>query len=297
MSIAPAEHRPFAALAYATVEVLPLSRHVGARVIGVDLTRPLPEAVFRDILNAFHRHGILLFRGQSLGNEDLVRFSARFGRLETYSLRPEIQVRGCPELVNIANIADEHGKPIGLAESGRLWHSDLQFKAEPAIASALYCVECTAGDTEFSRMTAAYDALPEATRQRIDGLKAIHSYLAYNAKYNNATRSMNDPQKKLVPDVAHPIARIHLATGRKALYVSEGMTVGIEGLGDDEARALLEELFAHSTQAQFTYRHVYQVGDLILWDNRATMHRAMPFDARHRRHMKRSTIMAQYPDV
>jgi len=279
------------------IEVSPLSANVGARIVGADLTRPLPDAVFQDIVSAFHRYGILLFRGQTLACEDVIRFSARFGRLETYSLRPEIQVKGYPELVNIANISDENGKPIGLAESGRLWHSDLQFKAEPAIASALYCVECTAGDTEFSGMVAAYDALPEMTKRRIDGLKGVHSYLAYNAKYGNATRAMTDEQKKLVPNVAHPIARVHPATGRKALYVSEGMTIGIEGMQDAEAQGLLAELFAHSTRPEFIYRHVYQVGDLILWDNRATMHRAMPFDGRHRRHMRRSTIMEQFPGI
>ena len=106
------------------IEVSPLSPNVGARIVGADLTRPLPDAVFQDIVSAFHRYGILLFRGQTLACEDVIRFSARFGRLETYSLRPEIQVKGYPELVNIANISDENGKPIGLAESGRLWHSD-----------------------------------------------------------------------------------------------------------------------------------------------------------------------------
>jgi taurine dioxygenase len=279
--------------------VTPLSPAVGADVEGIDLREPLVDADFNAILSAWHGpgRGLLRFRGQQLSDDHIVRFSARFGKLEIYKLRPEIQVPGHPELVNITHHKHADGRAMGVAESGRRWHSDLQFKAEPAIASAFYCVECEGGDTLFAGMTAAYDALPEAVKRRIDGLKAVHSYVAYNAGYNNSTRTLTEEQLRQVPDVEHPVVRVHPATGRKALFVSEGMTTRIVGLPEDESRTLLEELFAFSTRSEFVFRQVHRPGDLILWDNRCTMHQALPYDLKLRRHMKRSTIMALHPRV
>ncbi|MBM3503713.1 MAG: TauD/TfdA family dioxygenase [Alphaproteobacteria bacterium] len=275
----------------------PVSAAVGARVSGADLTKPLSEGHRRQIIGGLHRYGMLLFRGQKLSDRDVVRFSAYIGHPEIYALRPEIRVEDCPELVNIANIRDENGRLIGLPESGRQWHSDLQFKAEPSIASALYCVECEAGDTEFSGMAAVYDAMPAPLKQRLAGLKGVNSYVIYNERYGNNARKMTEEQKRQVPDVEHPIVLSHPVSGRKALYVSEGMTARIAGLSPAESDALIQELFAFSTRPEFLYRHVWQVHDLVLWDNRSTMHRALPFDQKYRRHMKRSTIMRQFDDV
>jgi taurine dioxygenase len=253
----------------------------------------------REILAAWHGagQGLLRFRGQRLSDADLVRFSAYFGRLEVYTLRPEILVPGHPELVNISNLKYPDGRPLGLAESGRRWHSDLQFKVEPSIASALMCVECEGGDTLFAGMYAAYDALPKALKALIESKKAVHSYAAYNDSFQNAARAMTEQQRRQVPDVEHPVVLVHPVTGRKALYVSEGMTTQIVGMPEDESRALLAELFDFSTRQEFVFQQTYSPGDLILWDNRCTMHKALPFDLALRRHMKRSTIMAQHPGI
>jgi len=276
-----------------------LSPAVGADVEGVDLAQPLSDEDFRTIVHAWHNigQGLLRFRGQSLQSEDVVRFSARLGRLDVYRLRPEILVEDHPELVNISHMHHPDGRPMGVAESGRRWHSDLQFKAEPAIASAFYCLECEGGDTLFAGMYAAYEALPEALRQRIDGLQAVNSYAYYNDKYGNRTRTLTPEQLAQVAPVTHPVVRVHPATGRKALYVSEGMTERIVGLQPDESEALLQELFAFSTRPEFLFRQVHRPGDLMLWDNRCTMHQALPYDLNLRRHMRRSTIMAQYPGI
>jgi taurine dioxygenase len=282
-----------------SIRITPLSPAIGADVEGADLSRPLDDADFATILHGWHHvgHGLLRFRDQPLSSADLVRFSARFGRLEIYTLRPEILVEGHPELVNISHMAYPDGRPMGLAESGRRWHSDLQFKAEPAIASAFHCLECEGGDTLFAGMYAAYDALPEATRRRIDTLTAVNSYVYYNDKYGNRTRSLTAEQLAQVAAVEHPVVRIHPVTGRKALYVSEGMTERIVGLPEAEGQALLDELIAHSTRPEFVFRQVHRPGDLLLWDNRCTMHQALPYDLKLRRHMRRSTIMARDPGV
>ena len=282
-----------------TLRFQQLSPAIGADATGIDLTRPLSQPDLQAIIDAWHGlgSGLLRFRDQHLSDDDLVRFSAHFGRLEIYRLRPEIQVPGHPELVNISHMKHPDGRPLGVAESGRRWHSDLQFKAEPAIASAFYCVECEAGDTLFAGLCAAYEGLPEATRKRIDGLKAVNSYLAYNTGYDNNTRALTEEQLRQVPDVEHTVVRVHPATGRRSLFVSEGMTTHIVGLPEEESRALLAELFEFSTRPQFVFRQVHRPGDLILWDNRCTMHQALPYDLNLRRHMKRSTIMALHPHI
>jgi taurine dioxygenase len=273
----------------------PLSPAVGADVDGIDLSGPMSDTEFRAIVHAWHHigHGLLRFRGQTLSSADIVRFSERFGRLEIYRLRPEIQVEGCPELVNITHLCYPDGRPMGLAESGRRWHSDLQFKAEPAIASAFYCLECEGGDTLFAGMHAAYEALPDAVKRQIEPLQAVQSYTYYNDKYGNRHRDLNASQVAQVAPVTHPVVRVHPATGRKALYVSEGMTERIVGLSDSESSELLEFLIDFSTRPEFLFRQVHRPGDLLLWDNRCTMHQARPYDLRLRRHMRRSTIMAR----
>lgn len=281
------------------LRISPLSPAVGADVEGIDLSQPLFEADFRAILHAWHSigHGLLRFRGQSLSSADIVRFSERFGRLEVYKLRPEIQVEGCPELVNITHLCYPDGRPMGLAESGRRWHSDLQFKAEPAIASAFYCLECEGGDTLFAGLYAAYEALPDAFKRRIDSLQAVQSYTYYNDKYGNKTRNLTSDQVAQVAPVTHPVVRVHPATGRKALYVSEGMTERIVGVSEAESEEILGFLLEFSTRPEFLFRQVHRPGDLLLWDNRCTMHQALPYDLRLRRHMRRSTIMARDPGI
>lgn len=272
--------------------VTPLSRHFAAQVDGVDLREPLSDEVFRQILAAWHQHGVLRFRGQDLDAGHLKAFSERFGRLEIH-IHKEFLDREHPEILLLSNRLHPDGRPMGMAETGRRWHSDLQYAAQPCIASVLFGQQTPTigGDTVFASMTAAYEALPEDMKRRLDGMVAIQSYA-------KTTRDgVKEAREKVVPDVQHPAVLVHPATGRKALYVSESMTRGFVGLSQEESDALLEELVRHSTQPAFVWAQQWQPHDVIIWDNRAVVHRATPYDMNQTRHMLRTTVMAAHPGV
>lgn len=275
-----------------TITVTPLSRHLAAQVDGVDLREPLTDAAFRQILAAWHAHGVLRFREQDIEAVHIKNFSARFGRLEIH-IHKEFLDPQHPEILLLSNRKRADGSAMGIAETGRRWHSDLQYAAEPCIASVLFGAETPTigGDTEFASMTAAYATLSEALQRRLDGLIAIQSYA-------KTTRDgVREAREKVVPDVQHPAVLVHPATGRKALYVSESMTRGFVGLSQDESDALLAELVNHSTQPRFVWAQQWQPGDLIVWDNRAVAHRATPYDTSQTRHMLRTTVMPAFAHV
>jgi len=272
--------------------VTPLSRHLAAQVDGVDLQEPMDDEVFRMVLDAWHRYGVLRFRNQQITSGHLKSFSERFGRLAIH-IHKEFLDPDHPEILLLSNRRQPDGRPVGLAETGRRWHSDLQYAAEPCIASVLFGeqVPTIGGDTEFASTSAAYDALDEPTRQRLDGLVAIQSYAKTTRDGVEAAR------RKVVPDVQHPAVIVHPATGRRALYVSESMTRGFVGMPEAESDSLLAQLVAHNAQPVFRWAQQWQAGDVIIWDNRAVIHRATPYDLSQTRHMKRTTVMPHYPGV
>lgn len=274
------------------VTVTQLSRHFAAEIGNVDLREPLSNAAFRDILAAWHQFGVLRFRNQQIEGKHLKAFSARFGRLEIH-IHKEFLDPEHPEILLLSNLKRPDGSPIGMAETGRKWHSDLQYAAVPCIASVLFGQQTptVGGDTVFASTTAAYDALPDAMKRRLDGLVAIQSY-------TKTTRDgVKEAREKVVPDVQHPAVLVHSATGRKALYVSEGMTAGFVGMPQDEADELLAELVRHLTQPEFVWAQQWQPKDLIIWDNRAVVHRATPYDLAQTRHMLRTTVMPAFSGV
>lgn len=274
------------------ITVTPLAPAFAAEIGGVDLSQPLSDDAFRTILDAWHRHGVLRFRDQPIDSEHLKAFSARLGSLQIHIHR-EFLDPVHPEVLLLSNLRRPDGTPVGLAETGRRWHSDLQYAQVPCIGSALFGerTPTVGGDTEFACMTAAYDALPEATKRRLDGLVAIQSY-------SQTTRDgVKEAREKVMPDVMHPAVLVHPATGRRALYVSEGMTKGFVGVPEDEGRALIRELVAHATRPEFVWAQQWRPRDLILWDNRAVMHRATPYDTSQVRHMKRTTIMPAFAGI
>jgi taurine dioxygenase len=207
-----------------------------------------------------------------------------------------------PEILLISNIKDENGEHIGLADAGFTWHTDVSYLKKPSRCSLLYAKEVphrdgkALGDTLFTNTIAAYEALPEIMKRRLVGLKAIH-------RYSERRRAPNSPRPKLTkqqlddtPDVAHPIVRTHPWTGRKSLYVTAGECIGIEGLPHDEGIALIEELHAHCLRPEFQYRHKWQVGDLLMWDNAASMHIAIcDYELPERRLMHRTTVAGGVP--
>ena len=272
------------------VRVHPLTPAIGAEIIGVDLSQPLTDATFAKILAAWHRHLIILFRDQHLSEDDQVRFGERFGPPAVSHTRRFTTKN--PAVMLISNIR-ENGELIGALPDGEMhFHTDQCHQERPAMASMLYSLEVpsTGGNTLFANAYLAYETLPLAIKQKIEARNALNAY-----DYDNASMKRGTKVRDGIPSYWHPIVRTHPATGRKALYVNRLMTVAIEGLPDDEASALLETLFDHQEQRQFVYEHVWRPHDLLMWDNRCTLHARTDFSAAERRLMRRLTILGEKP--
>jgi taurine dioxygenase len=267
----------------------PLTDTFGAEIQGIQLTADMDDATFNEVRQSWADHELLLFRGQNLSEDDLIAFSRRFGKLEIH-VRQEWLSHDHPEVLVLSNMKVD-GKSIGgLANSEINWHYDQIYLPRPAVGSLLFSVAIPpeGGATYFADMCGAYDALPSHLKSKIEGRQAVQSYDNFNTGHTIKTK---DAIKKKTPDVTHPIVRVHPITGRPALYVCPGMTTLIVGLDEDENRAVLDELFTFSTQPEFIYRHDWQIGDAILWDNACTMHRRDGFDDKYDRLMKRTTIL------
>ena len=291
------------------LNVRPLGERLGVEITGVDLAAPLDEPTFRAVADAFFSAEVAVLRGQHVAPAERLAFVRRFGALEQH-VRKESRLAGYPEVLVVSNVLDEAGHPIGAQDAGRFWHSDLSYKAEPSLLSALYAIEVPMGpegplgDTEFASATAAYAALPEPMQRRLAGLRCVHSYAFYRAKNRAAQaveraaggRLIAEPgvsaeQLRSVPDVEMPVVLAHPVTGRKGLFVNEAHTSRIAGLPAEEGEALLAELCAHVIRPEFRYRHRWQPGDLLLWDNCAAQHKAtFDYDLPLRRVMHRITV-------
>lgn len=280
------------------LDVVPSAAPLGAEIVGVDLRQELDERTFRTLDAAYNTHTVIVFRDQQLTPEHLLRFAHRFGSLEI-SPRTQFALPGYPEILVLSNIRDANGKPIGNADAGRTWHTDMSYTATPPRGSLLYAVEIphnaqgeALGDTLFVSTAAAYDALPEATKTRLHGLRAIHR--AGTKRY--APGSQLAEAIKDLPDVIHPVVRTHPATGRKAIYVREGECVGIVGMANAEALALVKMLSDFVVQPAFMYRHQWRVGDLLMWDNCCAQHLASKdYALPQRRLMYRVTVNGAVP--
>lgn len=281
-----------------TFEIRPLSPIIGSEVRGLDLSGPLESQQFDRIQRAFDETSLLVIRDQRITPRQHVDFSRRFGTLEVH-VQARFHHPDHPEILQVSNVR-VNGESIGLADAGRYWHSDLSYKAEPSMASLLHAQRLPerGGDTLFANMHAAYDALPEDVKARIAGLSATHDYAARNAAQRAKSTdrpALSAAQLAAVPPVVHPVVRIHPATRRPALFVNRGFTTEILDLPKDESDALLEFLFHHSEQERFTYRQIWQDHDLVMWDNRATMHLATGCPDELERHLFRTTIRGDKP--
>ena len=272
----------------------------GAEIV-CDLAQDIDEATFREIEAAFHDNLAVVFRRQNLSNERQIEFSRRFGELEVHIVKKYL-LPGYPEILLISNIRDERGEHIGLADAGFTWHSDTSYRRRPSRCSLLYAKEVPQrggqplGDTVFANAIAAYEALPERMKKRLAGLKAIHRYSARRRVADSPRPKLTQAQLDETPDIAHPIVRTHPYTGRKSLYVTAGECVGIEGMPEDEAVDLIAELDTHCTRPEFLYRHKWQVGDLLMWDNTSSMHLAIcNYALPERRLMHRTTVIGTVP--
>lgn len=249
----------------------PFDAPLGAEVIGFDVDAHASDA--QHIIDAWHKHAVLVFRDQPTEPDRLARIARMFGTPIRQPLqRPEYQVDGFPELrllssLHIDSIGDR--KPLRIGGS---WHTDHSHFPTPPRATILQAVMVadTGGDTCFSNQRSAYDALDDSLRSRIDGLMARH---VYNSRYTPRRMPAITPNEQQdQPEAVHPVARPHPDTGSKSIYLNPVRVDGIEGLPDDEAIALVNELVAHSTTDQFVYRHKWRVGDILIWDNRQTLH-------------------------
>jgi taurine dioxygenase len=274
--------------------VKPLSPALGAEISGVDLRQSLSPETVAAIVEAWHRHLVILFRDQSLSEEDQMRFAEHFGVLQRRNRPPEARNESAiinhPETTMLVSNIRENGKLIGSLPDGEMhFHSDQCYNEKPAKGTFLYAIEIPSegGDTLFLNMYDAYETLPSALKAQVDGRKALNAYL-----YDSTTRE-NNGQKldlSLHPHYLQPIVRTHPETRRKALYVNRLMTLSVADTDETESNALLNQIFAHIEQEQFIYTHKWRVGDLVLWDNRCTLHARTDFSDKERRLLRRVVV-------
>jgi alpha-ketoglutarate-dependent 2,4-dichlorophenoxyacetate dioxygenase len=279
------------------LHIIPLHPHVGAEVAGIDLTASVSQDLANEVEGAINRHAVLVFRDQRLTTEQQLAFSRCFGPLErdvnyVAGVKPRLPT---PELIDISNI-DAAGRVLAVNDRRRaydlgnqLWHTDSSFKHVPAKFSLLLAQEIppTGGETEFTDMRAAYDALPDERKRMLADLIAEHSIFRSRSQIG-FTEFDPELQRKL-PPVRQVIVRRHAGSGRLSLYLASHASHVI-GWPVEKGRALIEELIAFATQPQFVFQHHWQVSDLVMWDNRCTMHRGRPYDPLHRRVMQRTTV-------
>ncbi|UUX97444.1 TauD/TfdA dioxygenase family protein [Aquabacterium sp. J223] len=279
-----------------TLQTRPLTPHIGAEAIGIDIRQPLTPEQVHEIEAAMDRHAVLVFKRQPLDQDQQIRFAQSFGPLDLGFRR----VRGGPhrfkhaELADISNVtvdgdiaAREHAKIVGNL-GNQLWHSDSSFQRPRAKYSMLSAVVVPAkgGDTEFTDLRAAYDALDEDTKARIDGLTAVH--YALHSRFMLGDTGYDEAQRNVMPPVEWPLVQTDPRSGRRILWVGAHCE-RIVGMTVPEGRMLLWDLLEHATQREFVYRHQWEVGDLVMWDNTATLHRGRHFDFAERRELRRAT--------
>jgi taurine dioxygenase len=269
----------------------------GAEITGIDL-RTITQADFGMIQQAWIGHQVLLFRGQTLSDLDLIAFSRRFGDLDHAPTQENGQrfVNGMPEIYVVSNVI-ENGVAIGSLGAGEaVWHTDMSYLAAPPKASMLFALEIppAGGDTSFCDMYAAFEALPPRLRQRVLGMRVKHDG-TYNSggHVRQGVTPLDDPRQ--APGTVHPMVCTHPESGRRMLYLGRRRMAWIEGLDLAESETLLTEIWAHATQPERSFTHRWRVGDLVLWDNRCTMHRRDPFDPASRRIMHRTQIKGAAP--
>ncbi len=274
--------------------ISPLSAHTGAEVRGVDLTQPVSTGLREQLNRTFVAHSVLVFRDQHLSPGQLLEAAQLFGEVF-----PQHNSRfALPECPLIHYISNEDFYPDGKRYiPGDGYHTDHSNAAEPPKATVLHAVQLPdrGGDTQFVNMHRAYEDLPDATKQRIDGLKAVHVYQSRHSE--RKLLALSEESREAVPDaVLHPLVRTHPESRRRAIYLNPIRIEGIIGVTESEALILLDELLAHATQPQYQYRHCWRPGDLVMWDNRCLLHKANgDYDMRQTRYLYRIMVRGDAP--
>lgn len=286
------------------IDIVPTGRILGATVTGADLSRPLADADFDRVLRALGEHGVLCFPRQSLDPVAHKAFASRFGTLEV-NVATGYSVENHPEVMILSNIV-ENGKPVGLADAGQDWHTDMSYNATISFTNILFAVRVphdeagkALGATQFANMHAAYADLPDDLKTRLADATAEHDFNKFwemMRREKGSTRPpLTEEQRRKRPPVHHPVFLTHPITGAKVLYANPGYTVRIDGLPPAESDRLLEFLFAHQLDPRFRYEHSWTVGDVLMWDNIGTMHNAVAdYRPDQHRYMRRCQVMADW---
>ena len=274
------------------INVVPLSSALGADIVGVDLRAPIDDATAHVIRQAWKDHLVIRLRGQELSEDDQVRFGETFGPLNRSARKRAHHNAANPAVMLISNIR-ENGQLIGALPDGEMqFHTDQSHQETPCSGTMLYALEVprVGGDTLFANGYTAYETLPDAIKQRLAGKRALHAY-----DYDTASTRRGTVLKEGVPHAVHPVVRTHPETGRKALYVNRLMTLRIEDIEPQESEDLLQMLFDHIERKDFVWGQTWKPGDVVLWDNRCTVHARTDFSAAERRLMRRVTILGEKP--
>ena len=273
-----------------------LHRNIGVEITGVDLSRPLDDATIGEINMLWRRHLVLVFPRQSLTETQQIAFTRKFGTLDI-TIEDDKKSSKNPEVLRIANV-DERGEklsadhPIARYFSAltSLWHTDGSYRAVPSFASMLHALEVTpeGDETCFANAIAAYEALPGEIKARLEGKHMVHAY-EFTRYFEDRLPPLSPEEKRISPPTTHPVVRTH-ADGRKSLYISGNVAYYVGGMPFDVGQRLHEYLLEWVTQPRFVYEHRWTVGDVVLWDNRPTLHRVLPYDPTHRRVLQRTEL-------
>jgi taurine dioxygenase len=283
------------------MDIKPTGEALGARIFGVDLSKPVSDGDFKSILRALGEHGVIVFPHQTIETEDLARFGKMFGDLEI-NVANLYHEPDHPEVMILSNMKKD-GKPIGLGDAGQGWHTDMSYSKDIALANVLYAMKVPMrdgrplGDTQFRNMHAAYDRLPDDIKKRVEGRTATHDFIKFwdmmRAKPGSTRGPLTPEQRRQKPPVSQPIVQTHPITGRKILYCNPGYAMFIDGMDKAESDELLDALFKHQEKPEFFYAHKWTEGDVLMWDNIGTVHNAIPdYRPDEPRYMRRIQVMA-----
>ncbi|MBC7802555.1 MAG: TauD/TfdA family dioxygenase [Candidatus Parcubacteria bacterium] len=283
------------------MKAIPSGQTLGATIEGLDLSRPLSREAFEFAYQALGEHGVLRYPRQQLSTQNLKDFGALWGELEI-NVAGAYQEPGIPEVMILSNIV-ENGRPLGLADAGQSWHTDMSYSRTIAFCNILFGIKIPhrdgepLGNTEFCDQRAAYDGLPGEMRTKLAGMTVLHDFEKFwdmmRREKGSARAPLTEAQKKSKPPVSHPVFLKHPVTGRMGLYANPGYSMRINELPEKESEEILEFLFDHQTRPQYRYAARWQVGDVLMWDNMRTIHNAVAdYRADEPRYIKRCQVMA-----
>ena len=284
-----------------SMRIIPTGATLGARVEGLDLSQTLDESTVEALIAALGRHGVLKYPRQHLTAQQLRDFSARFGELEV-NVANTFQAPGLPEVMILSNMVED-GKPLGLADAGQDWHTDMSYSRMIAFTNVLYGTVIprrdgrSLGNTEFCNMHAAYEALPSDLKTRLAGMTATHDFNKFWEMMRREKGSQRPPlteaQRRAKPPVSHPLFMTHPITGKKVLYANPGYAVRIDQLPEAESEEVLNFLFEHQLRAEFRYANQWEEHDVLMWDNMGTIHNAVADYLPHEhRYIRRCQVAA-----